>query len=157
MEQRMRTVLLILGTDVVLVLTDATTEKIKEWCVYCNQHTGTPYLELLDCLRQHSTVKVISSEENVTFSYDDIEAIGYNEAYDIADYKPKHSMMKLYRVKYKEWDMSFERLNPREMLSVGISEVDAIERAKNIAPKDARDFCAEKINTVLGYNIVAVE
>ena len=62
--------------------------------------------------------------------------------------------MKLYKVKYKTWDMFFSHLYDHEMLSVGKNEEDAINRVKTVVEKDARDFEAIKIKSVFGHNIV---
>ena len=62
--------------------------------------------------------------------------------------------MKLYRVKYKVWDMFFSKLYDREKLSVGKNKEEAISKVKDIVDKDARDFEAEEIKEVFGHNII---
>lgn len=62
--------------------------------------------------------------------------------------------MKLYRIKYKTWNMFFSDLNDNEMLSVGNNEEEAINRVKSVVKKDARDFEAMEVDNVFGYNIV---
>lgn len=62
--------------------------------------------------------------------------------------------MQLYKVEYKEWNTTFSGFYTREMLSVGNNENEAIERVKNVVDSDARDFYAEKIESVFGYNIL---
>jgi len=64
--------------------------------------------------------------------------------------------MKLYRVKYKTWNMSFSGLNDEEMLSVGNNKEEAIARVKAVVDRDARDFEAEEINKVFGHSILVV-
>lgn len=61
--------------------------------------------------------------------------------------------MKLYKVKYKTWNMFFSDLIDRERLSVGYNEEEAINRIKDIVDRDARDFEAIEIKDVFGYNI----
>lgn len=65
--------------------------------------------------------------------------------------------MKLYKVKYKVWDMFFSKLYDREKLSVGKDKEEAIDRVKDIVDKDARDFEAEEIESVFGYDITIKE
>ena len=65
--------------------------------------------------------------------------------------------MKLYRVKYRVWDMFFSKLYDREKLSVGKDKEEAIGRVKDIVDKDARDFEAEKIESIFGYGITIKE
>lgn len=62
--------------------------------------------------------------------------------------------MNLYKVTYREWNSSFSDMYDCEELSVGETKKDAIERVKEIAGKDARDFDAEKISHVFGRKIV---
>ena len=62
--------------------------------------------------------------------------------------------MKLYLIKYKEWNMFFSNLYDRQMLSVGKSEREAIRRVKSRVCKDARDFEAEEIAEVFGHKII---
>ena len=61
--------------------------------------------------------------------------------------------MKLYLIKYKEWNMCFSDLNEYQMLSVGKTEREAIRRVKSRVRKDARDFEAEEIAEVFGHKI----
>lgn len=61
--------------------------------------------------------------------------------------------MKLYKVQYKTWNMSFSDLIDREMLSVGKDQEDAICRVMDVVDKDARDFQAEEIEKVFGFTI----
>lgn len=65
--------------------------------------------------------------------------------------------MKLYRVEYKVWDMFCSKLYDREKLSVGKNKEEAIDRVRDIVDKDARDFNAEEIESVFGYNIAIKE
>lgn len=61
--------------------------------------------------------------------------------------------MKLYLVKYGVWNRGFSRMSPRERLSVGNDETEAIARIKEIVDKDARCFSAQEITSVFGYKI----
>lgn len=61
--------------------------------------------------------------------------------------------MKLYQVKYGVWNHSFSKLSPREELSVGNDEAEAIARIKEVVDKDARDFSAQEISSVFGFEI----
>lgn len=61
--------------------------------------------------------------------------------------------MKLYQVKYGVWNHSFSKLSPREELSVGNDEAEAIARIKEVADKDAGCFSAQEISSVFGYKI----
>lgn len=61
--------------------------------------------------------------------------------------------MKLYQVKYGVWNHSFSKLSPREQLSVGNDETEAIARVKEVVDKDAREFSAQEISSVFGYEI----
>jgi len=62
--------------------------------------------------------------------------------------------MNLYRVAYREWNSSFSDMYDCEELSVGKNEEEAIERVKEIAGKDARDFEAVKVSNVFGYKVI---
>lgn len=62
--------------------------------------------------------------------------------------------MNLYRVTYREWNSSFSDMYDCEELSVGENEEEAIERVKEIAGKDARDFEAVRVLNVFGRKII---
>lgn len=59
----------------------------------------------------------------------------------------------LYSVEYKDWNSDFSTLLDRSVLAVGENEEDAIERAKQQARTDSRDFKATKIDAVMGAEI----
>lgn len=61
--------------------------------------------------------------------------------------------MKLYRVTYGEWNSTFSDLIPRQMLSVGKDEEEAIANAKAEAASGARDFKAREVTEVMGHKI----
>lgn len=61
--------------------------------------------------------------------------------------------MKLYLIKYKEWNMFFSDMYDRQMLSVGKNEREAIWRVKRVVVKDAREFEAEEISEIFGHKI----
>lgn len=61
--------------------------------------------------------------------------------------------MKLYQVGYYAFNDSFSDMKFYHMLAVGTSSEDAIERAKKVAPKEARDFRAYPVYDVMGYRI----
>ena len=61
--------------------------------------------------------------------------------------------MKLYKVTYGEWNRTFTALIPRQMLSVGRDEEEAIANAKAEADSDARDFKAREVTEVMGHKI----
>ncbi len=61
--------------------------------------------------------------------------------------------MKLYTVTYHTWNGSFSGLNYNEMLAVGTDPDDAINRVKARVDKDARDFSAFEIKTVMGCDV----
>lgn len=65
--------------------------------------------------------------------------------------------MKLYRIAYRTWNMTFSGLIDREMMSVGNNAEEAINRVKSVVDRDARDFKAEEISKVFGYDIVVKE
>ena len=62
-------------------------------------------------------------------------------------------MMKLYRVTYGEWSSTFSNLIPRQMLSVGRDEEEAVASAKAEAGNDARNFSAKEVKMVMGHKI----
>ncbi len=62
--------------------------------------------------------------------------------------------LKLYRVTYKIWNSTFSGLIPREALSIGIHEADAIQRLRAEAERDAREFEATIITEVQGHRII---
>ncbi len=62
--------------------------------------------------------------------------------------------LKLYRVTYKIWNSTFSGLIPREALSIGVHEADAIQRLKPEAERDAREFEAKIITEVQGHRII---
>lgn len=62
--------------------------------------------------------------------------------------------MKLYQVKYGVWNHSFSKLSPGEQLSVGNDETEAIARIKEVVDKDARDFSAQEISSVFGFELM---
>ncbi len=62
--------------------------------------------------------------------------------------------LKLYRVTYKIWNSTFSDLIPREALSIGVHEADAIRRLKPGAERDAREFEAKIITEVQGHRII---
>ena len=62
-------------------------------------------------------------------------------------------MMKLYRVTYGEWTSTFSSLIPRQMLSVGRDEEEAVANAKAEAGNDARNFSAKEVKMVMGHKI----
>ena len=61
--------------------------------------------------------------------------------------------MNLYKVKYRQWNALFSDMYDCEKLSVGENNQEAIDRVKEIADKDARNFEAEIITNVFGYEI----
>lgn len=68
--------------------------------------------------------------------------------------------MQLYKVEYKEWNMTFSGLYTKTMLSVGNNEKEAIEKVKKstgIGAGNFYDFKAEKVENVFGCNIVVQE
>ena len=62
-------------------------------------------------------------------------------------------MLKLYQVSYRVWNSSFSTLSERERLSIGEDEDEAIERIKETADRDARDFTAKEVSNVFGCAI----
>lgn len=62
--------------------------------------------------------------------------------------------MKLFEVVYQEWTCDFTKLVQKRRLSVGKDENEAIEKVKEIADQDARDFAAIPINKVFGHKII---
>lgn len=65
--------------------------------------------------------------------------------------------LKLYKVFYHEWNFDFSSLNPREILSVGNTENEAIENAKSMVPNDCRNFEAREISEVMGYPVCVAQ
>lgn len=61
--------------------------------------------------------------------------------------------MNLYMVKYKQWNSYFSENYERERLSVGNNKYEAIAKVKETVSKDAREFAAEKISAVFGYEV----
>ena len=61
--------------------------------------------------------------------------------------------MNLYMVKYKQWNSYFSENYERERLSVGNNKYEAIPKVKETVSKDAREFAAEKISAVFGYEV----
>ena len=61
--------------------------------------------------------------------------------------------MNLYMVKYKQWNSCFSENYERERLSVGNNKYEAIPKVKETVSKDAREFAAEKISAVFGYEV----
>lgn len=61
--------------------------------------------------------------------------------------------MKLYMVTYGEWNSTFSNLIPRQMLSVGRDEEEAIANAKAEAGSDTRNFSAKEVKAVMGHRI----
>lgn len=61
--------------------------------------------------------------------------------------------MNLYMVKYKQWNSYFSENYERERLSVENNKYEAIAKVKETVSKDAREFAAEKISAVFGYEV----
>ena len=61
--------------------------------------------------------------------------------------------MNLYKVKYRQWNGLFSDMYDCEKLSVGENDQEAIDRVKETADKDARNFEAEIITNVFEYKI----
>ena len=61
--------------------------------------------------------------------------------------------MNLYMVKYRQWNSYFSDMYECERLSVGNNKYEAIAKVKEIVSKDAREFAAEKISAVFGYEV----
>ena len=63
--------------------------------------------------------------------------------------------MKLFKVKYTCYNKNYTSLRNPEILSVGETAEEAISRAKESAPEyDARNFRAEEVSNVFGFNII---
>ena len=65
--------------------------------------------------------------------------------------------LKLYSVAFFTWNESFSNLDRHDVLAVGYEMKDAIQRVKEAAERDARDFTATEITDVVGFKISAVE
>ena len=61
--------------------------------------------------------------------------------------------MRLYTVEYSTWNSTFSELIWRHMLSGGFDTDEAIYYARELAPKDARDFKATEVEEVMGFSI----
>lgn len=61
--------------------------------------------------------------------------------------------MRLYRVTYGEWNSTFTMLVPRQTLSVGRDEEEAIANAKAEADSGARNFSAKEVKEVMGHRV----
>ena len=61
--------------------------------------------------------------------------------------------LRSFKVTYKEWNNSFSGKIRGEMLAVGRNAEDAISRAKEKTDKDATDFEAWEIKSIMGYKI----
>lgn len=57
--------------------------------------------------------------------------------------------MKLYEVTFNTWNDSFSGLHGHKTLAVGTDSKDAILRVRQNTERDARDFKATEIKTVL--------
>ena len=61
--------------------------------------------------------------------------------------------MKLYEVTFNTWNDSFSGLHGHKTLAVGTDSKDAILQVRQNTERDARDFKATEIKTVMGYQV----
>lgn len=74
--------------DFVIILTDAPRERIEKWCSNYLAEQEEGLNTYFDSLKIDWMVKVLADSED-GFDRDDIEVIGYDEAYDVNDYSAK--------------------------------------------------------------------
>lgn len=73
-----------MSNDCMIILTDAPKKAIEEWCINYNQEMENRENSYFDFLSREFYVKVLhDSEEDPE---ENIEIIGYSEAYDLFNY-----------------------------------------------------------------------
>ena len=72
--------------DYMIIITDAPKEAIEKWCRHCNQEMENGKNTYFDTLKRYYTVKVLADSVVDKFDREEIDIIGYSEAYDLFDY-----------------------------------------------------------------------
>lgn len=73
--------------DFMIIITDATKEDIEKWCYHYNEEMENGENTYFDTLiKKHYYVKVLADSVVENFDREDIDIIGYDEAYDLFDY-----------------------------------------------------------------------
>lgn len=75
-----------MSDDYMIVITDATKEAIEDWCHGYNKEMEDGENTYFSRLEDDYYVKVLADSEVDGFDRADLEVIGYDEAYDLADY-----------------------------------------------------------------------
>ena len=75
-----------MSNDYMIIITDASKESIEKWCYHYNQEMENGENAYFDTLKRNYSVKVLADSEIDNFDREDIDIIGYSEAYDLSDY-----------------------------------------------------------------------
>ena len=73
-----------MSSDAMIIITDAPKQSIEEWCRKYNEEMENGQNTYFDRLKTLYYVKVLHDSE--VDDAEDIEIIGYDEAYDLNDY-----------------------------------------------------------------------